>query len=107
MGRRKLFVYLLFLSLGVYFLFLDSVISIQLFLLSLYFLYSWMDTRGDRFSTKSYLGLFYILVANGVFSFYENRLFSISLGILSLLLALSAWLSYQQLRIDEREENGE
>jgi hypothetical protein len=107
MRRNNLFIFLLFSLMGIYFLFNNPATSIVLLLLSLYFLYGWRDQRGDRFSTKAYLALFYILIIGGIFSFYTKGVLSISLGLLSLLFALSTWLSYRQLKVDEREGDGE
>lgn len=107
MGRRNLLGFLLFLIMGLYLLFIDPIVSIQILLLSLHFLYGWMEQRGERFATKAYLFLLVILIINSIFSFYMRGFMSIAIGLMSLLFAVSAWITYQQIKIEEREEHGE
>ncbi len=75
--------------------------------MSLYHLFSWMERRKQAFSRRMYLLLFLVLMGNAIFAFTMLGIVYITIGVLSLIYALSTWLSYQQRKIDEREDKEE
>jgi Ca2+/Na+ antiporter len=98
---------LLFTLIGVYFLFVDPAIAIILFIMSIYHLFGWMKLRGERFSEKAYLILLVVLVANALFAFSMHGIVFTLLGLLTILYAVSIWLSYQESKIEEGEDDEE
>jgi len=90
--------------LGLYFLMYDPTIAIIILVMSIYHLFSWLAHRGNRFSKRAYLFLLFGLIANALFSFSRSGLVFFVLGFLTILYAVSVWISYQQLRIEERED---
>jgi hypothetical protein len=66
-----------------------------------------MERRKQAFSRTMYLLLFLVLIGNAIYAFTMLGMVYISIGFLSLIFALSTWLSYQQRKIDEREDHEE
>jgi hypothetical protein len=66
-----------------------------------------MERRGQPFSPKAYLLLCLVFIGTGLFAFSMLGLAYIGLGVINILFAINTWLSYQQRKINEREDNEE
>lgn len=70
-------------------------------------LFRLMERRGQPFSHKAYLLLCFVLIGTGLFSFSQFGFVYMAIGTLHILFAITTWLSYQQMRIDQREDKEE
>ncbi|MCH5586525.1 hypothetical protein MK805_16415 [Shimazuella sp. AN120528] len=99
--------YFLFTLIGCCFLFANPLIAILFFILSLQPLFRLMERRGQPFSHKAYLLLCLVFIGTGLFSISMLGMVYIGMGILHIFFAINTWLSYQQMKIDQREDNEE
>lgn len=84
---------------GLYFLFIDPTpaLGVHFLLLTLYFLVTFYETRGQPFGKFVYYLLVSLLVADGIyFLFFFSSKYLLS-GIISLFFAFSAWISIKRI----------
>lgn len=105
--EKRLLAYFFFTFIGIYFLPVYPLIAILFFIMSLQPLFTWMEKRGKPFSPKAYLLLCFVFLGTGLFAFAMLGVVYIGLGIINIFFAINMWLSYQQMKIDEREDEGE
>jgi predicted PurR-regulated permease PerM len=72
--------------------------------MSLQPLFTWMEKIGKPFSRKAYLLLCFVFLGTGLFAISMLGIAYIGLGIINIFFAINMWLSYQQRKIDERED---
>lgn len=90
---------LLFLGMGIYYLFFANapVEAIHYLLIALYFFVTMFEMRGRPFSKNIYLLVLILLVADGVINLF---IFPVSLlsGIFSFFLAFLTWQTFRRLQ---------